>query len=358
MAETRSNMPALGTPASDFHLPDTVSGKTISLQSFAGKKALLVMFLSRHCPFVQHIKQEIARLGQDYGKRGVGMVAISANDIANYPDDAPERLKEMAEQSGFTFPFCYDESQATARAYAGACTPDFFLFDDKRKLVYRGQLDDSRPGKFKPDHRPRSARRARCRFGGQAGLDGSKAQHRLQHQMEIRKRTQVGSCAGRRPTPPFMTLRRTQAYENRESFPSSHERHAAPPARAAKCVSFVAACGFERGIFIAGPQEAYGAVRPNRARHTSDPDVHDYWIFTTSFVVPVFPLASEARRLIKCSPGVRSGVTTWKSSSRRIGDAVGRENQEPIAAVDGEFPAGNAAGADSWRETVPPPVCR
>jgi peroxiredoxin len=150
MAETPSKMPALGTPAADFQLPDAVSGKTISLQTFAGKKALLVMFLSRHCPFVQHIKLEITRLDRDYGKRGIGMVAISANDVANYPDDAPERLKEMAEQCHYTFPFCYDESQATARAYDAACTPDFFLFDDRRKLVYRGQLDDSRPGNSKP----------------------------------------------------------------------------------------------------------------------------------------------------------------------------------------------------------------
>lgn len=150
MVETRSNMLALGTPAADFRLPDTVTGKIISLQTFAGKKALLVMFLSRHCPFVQHIKHEIARLDRDYSKRGVGMVAISANDVANYPDDAPERLKEMAEQTHFTFPFCYDESQASAHAYAAACTPDFFLFDENRRLVYRGQLDDSRPGNSKP----------------------------------------------------------------------------------------------------------------------------------------------------------------------------------------------------------------
>ncbi len=150
MAETPSTMPALGTPAPDFQLPDTVSGKTITLQTFAGQKALLVMFLSRHCPFVQHVKHEIARLGRDYGKRGAGMVAICANDVANYPDDAPERLKEMAEQTGFMFPFCYDESQATARAYAAACTPDFFLYDAKRRLVYRGQLDDSRPGNSRP----------------------------------------------------------------------------------------------------------------------------------------------------------------------------------------------------------------
>ena len=146
MAATPSKMPALGIPAAEFHLPDTVSGKTISLATFSGKQALLVMFLSRHCPFVQHIKEELARLGHDYARQGIGMVAISANDVANYPDDAPERLKEMAEQTGFNFPFCYDESQDTARAYLAACTPDFFLFDRGRRLVYRGQLDDSRPG--------------------------------------------------------------------------------------------------------------------------------------------------------------------------------------------------------------------
>jgi len=146
MAATPSKMPALGTQASEFHLPDTVSGKTISLATFTGKEALLIMFLSRHCPFVQHIKDELARLGQDYGRRGVGMVAISANDAVNYPDDAPERLKEMAEQAGFNFPFCYEENQETARAYQAACTPDFFLFDREGRLAYRGQLDDSRPG--------------------------------------------------------------------------------------------------------------------------------------------------------------------------------------------------------------------
>ncbi len=150
MAATPSNMPALGTPAAEFQLPDTVSGKTISLATFKGKKALLVMFLSGHCPFVQHVKEELARLGRDYGTRGVGLVAISANDVANYPDDAPERLREMAEQTGFQFPFCYDESQDTARAYEAACTPDFFLYDGQRRLVYRGQLDDSRPGNQVP----------------------------------------------------------------------------------------------------------------------------------------------------------------------------------------------------------------
>jgi peroxiredoxin len=146
MVATPSTMLALGTPAPDFKLPDVVSGKTISLRTFAGKKGLLVMFLSRHCPYVQHVKDELARIGKEYGGRGIGIVAVSANDVSNYPDDAPERLKEMAEESGFTFPFCYDESQETARAFSAACTPDFSLFDNKRKLVYRGELDDSRPG--------------------------------------------------------------------------------------------------------------------------------------------------------------------------------------------------------------------
>ena len=146
MAVTPSTMLALGTPAPDFHLPDVVSGKTVSLASFAGKKGLLVMFICRHCPFVMHVKEELARIGNEYGTRGIGVVAISANDTAAYPDDAPEQLKEMARQTGFTFPFCHDENQEAARAYTAACTPDFFLFDAQRKLVYRGQLDSSRPG--------------------------------------------------------------------------------------------------------------------------------------------------------------------------------------------------------------------
>ncbi len=150
MAATPSTMVPLGSPAPDFRLPDTVSGEMVSLNSFAGKKALLVMFLSRHCPYVQHVKQELARIGRDYSGRGVGIVAISANDVADYPEDAPERLREMAREEGFCFPFCYDETQETAKAYAAACTPDFFLYDGERRLVYRGQLDDSRPGNGKP----------------------------------------------------------------------------------------------------------------------------------------------------------------------------------------------------------------
>jgi peroxiredoxin len=150
MARTLSTMLELGTPAPDFSLPDVVSGRTISLASFADEKALLVMFICRHCPYVKHVQGELARLGADYRGRGVGMVAISSNDAASYPDDAPERLREMAVELGFAFPLCFDETQEVAKAYSAACTPDFFLFDRRRRLVYRGQLDDSRPDSGKP----------------------------------------------------------------------------------------------------------------------------------------------------------------------------------------------------------------
>ena len=150
MALTPSTMLALGTRAPDFDLPDVISGRRVSLKTFAGNNALLVMFICRHCPYVQHVKEELARLGRDYAKQDIGIVAISANDAANYPDDAPDRLAAMAQELGFTFPLCYDESQETAKAYTAACTPDFFLFDADRTLVYRGQLDDARPGNNKP----------------------------------------------------------------------------------------------------------------------------------------------------------------------------------------------------------------
>ena len=143
-------MLALGTKAPDFDLPDVVSGRRVSLRTLAGKRALLVMFICRHCPYVQHVKIELARLGRDYAGQDIGIVAISANDAANYPDDAPDKLRAMAEELAFTFPFCYDESQETAQAYTAACTPDFFLFDVGRALVYRGQLDEARPGNNRP----------------------------------------------------------------------------------------------------------------------------------------------------------------------------------------------------------------
>ena len=148
MVLTPSTMLALGTPAPHFQLPDVISGQTITLDSLAANKALLVIFICPHCLFV--IKYELAKLGKDYGDRSVGIVAIGANDIETHPNDSPAHLKAMAEELGFNFPFCYDESQSVAQAYTAACTPDFFLFDDQRQLVYRGQLDSSRPGNTVP----------------------------------------------------------------------------------------------------------------------------------------------------------------------------------------------------------------
>ncbi|MGK7915984.1 MAG: thioredoxin family protein [Prochloraceae cyanobacterium] len=145
MALTPSTMLPLGTKAPNFQLPDVVSGQTISLETFATSKALLVMFICQHCPFVKHVKRELAQIGKDYGDQPLAIVAISANDVANYPGDSPDNLKAMALELDFKFPLCYDESQETAKAYTAACTPDFFLFDSDRKLVYRGQLDESRP---------------------------------------------------------------------------------------------------------------------------------------------------------------------------------------------------------------------
>ncbi len=150
MALTHSTMLALGTPVPDFHLPDVVSGRTITLDAFADRKGLLVMFICRHCPYVVHVQQELGRLGTDYAGKNLGMMAISSNDVNDYPDDRPEHLRAMAKDLGFTFSYGYDESQDVARAFTAACTPDFFLFDRTRRLVYRGQLDDSRPGNGKP----------------------------------------------------------------------------------------------------------------------------------------------------------------------------------------------------------------
>ncbi|MBD2214979.1 thioredoxin family protein [Nostoc linckia FACHB-104] len=150
MALTASTMLPLGTVAPDFQLPNVVSQEMISLASFADKKALLVMFICRHCPFVKHIQEQLALIGKNYFESDLGIVAISSNDVENYPDDAPDLLKTMAIELGFKFPFCYDETQEIAKAYTAACTPDFFVFDGERKLVYRGQLDDSRPSNGKP----------------------------------------------------------------------------------------------------------------------------------------------------------------------------------------------------------------
>jgi thiol-disulfide isomerase/thioredoxin len=135
----------LGTPIRTFHLPDVVSGRVVSPADFADRKALLIMFICEHCPYVKHVRSELARLGKDYADRSLGIIAISSNDVETYPDDSPANLKRMAQQAGFSFPVCYDETQDVAKAFTAACTPDFFLFDENRKLEYRGQLDDSRP---------------------------------------------------------------------------------------------------------------------------------------------------------------------------------------------------------------------
>ncbi len=140
-----STMLALGTKAPDFELPDVVTGRTVSIRDFDGKRGLLVMFICRHCPYVRHVREELARLGRDFADSDLAIVAISANDPAEYPEDAPESLAEEAREAGYAFPYLFDETQEVAKAYTAACTPDFFLFDAERALVYRGQLDDSRP---------------------------------------------------------------------------------------------------------------------------------------------------------------------------------------------------------------------
>jgi peroxiredoxin len=149
MAATPSNMTELGTRAPYFALPDT-DGKSVSLSDFRDAKALLVMFICNHCPFVKHVQAELAALGREYRKRGAAVVAISSNDVTTHPDDAPDKMKIEKEAAGYAFPYLYDESQTVAMAYEAACTPDFFLFDADRQLVYRGQLDDSRPGNGVP----------------------------------------------------------------------------------------------------------------------------------------------------------------------------------------------------------------
>lgn len=150
MALTASTMPALGTQAPQFSLPDVVSGKTTSIDDVAGEKGLLVMFICAHCPYVIHVQSQLAQLGKDYQDSGVGIVAICSNDIQVSPGDAPANLKTQAQEQGFTFPYLHDESQEVARAYDAACTPDLFLYDSNRKLFYRGQFDGARPGNDVP----------------------------------------------------------------------------------------------------------------------------------------------------------------------------------------------------------------
>jgi peroxiredoxin len=150
MAATETLQIPLGFPAPNFSLPDTVGGRTLSFSDVRGEKATVVMFICNHCPYVIHVKDELARLAKEYQPKGVGFVAISSNDVSRYPEDAPEKMKTFAEANGFSFPYLYDESQETARAYFAACTPDISIFNADDLCVYRGQLDDSRPKNDKP----------------------------------------------------------------------------------------------------------------------------------------------------------------------------------------------------------------
>jgi peroxiredoxin len=145
MARTPSNMLALGTKAPDFSLPNTVDSKTYSFDKISGTRGTVVMFICNHCPYVIHVMEGITALAKDYQNSGIGFMAISSNDVVNYPDDDPALMKETAKKYGFSFPYLYDESQDVAKAYDAACTPDFYLFDAQKTLVYRGQMDSSRP---------------------------------------------------------------------------------------------------------------------------------------------------------------------------------------------------------------------
>ncbi|MGE3107060.1 MAG: thioredoxin family protein [Phycisphaerales bacterium] len=145
MAATPSTMLPVGTVAPDFSLPSAVTGKNVSLGDFVRSRALVVMFICNHCPFVKHIRDQLVAVSRDYGSRGVAFVAINSNDTEKYPDDSPDKMREEAALAGYTFPYLFDETQSVAKAYRAACTPDFYLFDSQRRLIYRGQLDDSRP---------------------------------------------------------------------------------------------------------------------------------------------------------------------------------------------------------------------
>jgi peroxiredoxin len=149
MVATNSTMLALGTKAPDFRLPDA-SGKQVSLSDFSNASALVVVFMCNHCPYVKHIRAGLAQLARDYLPRKVAIVAINSNDVANYPADAPAKMAEEAKVAGYIFPYLYDESQEVAKAYRAACTPDIYMFDQNKTLVYRGQFDDSRPGNSIP----------------------------------------------------------------------------------------------------------------------------------------------------------------------------------------------------------------
>ncbi len=150
MALTPSNMLPLGTQAPDFNLPNSVDGNQVSLSDIKSDKATVVMFICNHCPYVIHVNSQIVDIANAYNQKGVSFVAISSNDVENYPADSPEKMKEVAEKLGYSFPYLYDESQEVAKAYDAACTPDFYVFDASMKLAYRGRLDASTPGNGEP----------------------------------------------------------------------------------------------------------------------------------------------------------------------------------------------------------------
>ena len=150
MASTLTNQIPLGFAAPDFNLPDVISGNNLSLNELKGEKGTLIMVICNHCPYVKHVIDELVKISKEFQPKGISFIAINANDVENYPEDAPEKMKIFAKERNFDFPYLHDETQATAKAYFAACTPDFSLFDANLKCVYRGQLDDARPGNGKP----------------------------------------------------------------------------------------------------------------------------------------------------------------------------------------------------------------
>ena len=187
MVMTASTMLPLGTEAPDFTLPDA-EGNLVSLSDFDDARALVVVFMCNHCPFVKHVIDGFVKLVKEYQPRGVAAVGINANDVNEFPEDRPEKMIQFAQEKGFTFPYLYDETQDVAKEYHAACTPDFFVFDENRRLVYRGQMDDSRPGSQRAGDRGRPACGAGCGPGGPAGPGRAEAEHGLQYQVEARQR--------------------------------------------------------------------------------------------------------------------------------------------------------------------------
>ena len=188
MVRTASTMLPLGSGAPDFSLPN-LDGQTVSLKDFSDSKGLLIVFMCNHCPYVKHVAPELAKLSNDYTAKGVSVVGISSNDVEKYPDDSPEKMKEEAALQKYHFPYLYDETQEVAQAYRAACTPDFYLFDNEHKLVYRGQLDDSRPKTGStPDGKDLRAAMDAL-LAGQAIPELSEAKYWVQYQVERRRRT-------------------------------------------------------------------------------------------------------------------------------------------------------------------------